>query len=44
LNCPDGPVRLVDQAGFRLVDIKEIGEAIAASLEAVCDEWRRVHG
>lgn len=44
LNCPDGPVRLVEQAGFRLVDIKEIGALIASSLEAICDEWRRVHG
>jgi len=44
LNCPDGPVRLVGQTGFRLVEIAEIGEAIAEQLEAICAEWSRIHG
>ena len=44
LNCPDGPVRLVDQTGFRRTEIVEIGAAIAAELEAICAEWRRIHG
>ncbi len=41
---PDGPVRLVDQAGFRLIEITEIGVAVAAQLETICAEWRRIHG
>jgi hypothetical protein len=44
LNCPYGPARLVDQAGFRLVEITEIGAVVAAQLETICAEWRRIHG
>jgi len=44
LNCPDGPVRLVEQAGFRRVDILEIRAAVAAALQAVRAEWRRIYG
>ncbi len=44
LNCPSGPVRLIDQTGFRRVDILEIGAAVAAALETICAEWRRIHG
>ncbi len=44
LNCPDGPVRLVEQTGFRRNDIVEIGAAVARAIEAVCAEWRRIHG
>jgi len=44
LNCPNGPVRLVDQTGFRRTEIVEIGAAVAAQLEAICGEWRRIHG
>jgi hypothetical protein len=44
LNCPEGSVRLVDQVGYRRADILEIGAAVAAALEAICAEWRRIHG
>ena len=44
LNCPNGPVRLVDQTGFRRTEIVEIGAAVAAQLEAIYGEWRRIHG
>jgi len=44
LNCPDGPVRLVDQKGFHLTEIMEIGAAIANELKPICAEWRRIHG
>ena len=44
LNCPNGPVRLVDQTGFRRVGIAEIGAAVAEELESICAEWRRIHG
>ena len=44
LNCPDGPVRLVDQAGFRATDIAEVGAMIAAKLPLICMKWRAIHG
>jgi hypothetical protein len=44
LNCPDGPVTLMDQSGFRLAEITPIGEAVAADLVSICEQWRRIHG
>jgi hypothetical protein len=44
LNCPSGPVQLVDQTGFRLPEIMEVGAAVASELDAICAEWRRIHG
>ena len=44
LNCPDGPVTLVGQAGFRAAEIAEIGVAVAAELPAICATWRAIHG
>jgi hypothetical protein len=44
LNCPNGPVVLAEQAGFRTTEIAEIGAAIAAELPAVCLKWRAIHG
>jgi hypothetical protein len=44
LNCPDGPVMLMDQTGFRLAEIARIGEAVAATLAAICERWRSIHG
>jgi hypothetical protein len=44
LNCPDGPVVLTEQAGFRVADIVGIGEAVAAELPALCATWRKIHG
>jgi hypothetical protein len=34
LNCPDGPVTLIDQSGFRLV----------ADLASICERWKVLHG
>jgi hypothetical protein len=44
LNCPDGPVRLVEQVGFGRSEIVEIGDAVAKNLEMMCGEWSRIHG
>ena len=44
LNCPEGPVRLVGNAGFRLADIREIGRETAARLPALCARWSEIHG
>ncbi len=44
LNCPEGPVELMDHEGYKLVEIREIGEVIAASLPAICAKWKEIHG
>jgi hypothetical protein len=44
LNCPDGPVTLVAQSGFRPAEIAGIGAAVAANLAAICAKWRAIHG
>lgn len=44
LNCPHGPVALLDQSGFRRVEIVEIGAAVAANLLQICAKWREIHG
>jgi hypothetical protein len=44
LNCPDGPVELIEQNGFRLADIRQIGAAIAGGLIDVCAKWSEIHG
>jgi hypothetical protein len=44
LNCPGGPVELIEQDGFRLVDVRRIGAAIAACLAEACAKWSEIHG
>jgi hypothetical protein len=44
LNCPNGPVMLVGQTGFRAAEIAEIGTAVASALPAICTKWRAIHG
>lgn len=44
LNCPDGPVMLLEQFGFRAPEIAEIGAAVAAELPAIGRQWRPIHG
>ena len=44
LNCPNGPVKLVEQSGFRSADIAEVGAAGAAALSVICARWRDIHG
>ena len=44
LNCPDGPVRVMDSEGFRIAELNRTGAAIAGSLATVCATWRRLHG
>ena len=44
LNCPDGPVRLIDNDGFKLAEINEIGAGVAGSLDRFCAKWRELHG
>jgi len=44
LNCPNGPVELVEQQGFKLAEIRQIGEAIAENLTTICVKWSEIHG
>ena len=44
LNCPHGPVTLIEQVGFRAAEIAEIGAAVAAELPTICARWRAIHG
>ena len=44
LNCPDGPVRLLEATKFRGAEIEEVGAAVAARLHLICAEWRKIHG
>ena len=44
LNCPNGPVTLIDQSGFRRAEVIDIGRTVAANLAPICQQWRRMHG
>ena len=44
LNCPNGPVTLVEQVEFRAAEIAEVGAAVAENLESICAQWRAIHG
>jgi hypothetical protein len=44
LNCPNGPVFLIEQAGFRATEVAEVGRAIAVELAAICSKWEVLHG
>ena len=44
LNCPEGPVRLLEQDGFTRAVLSEIGEAIADRLSDCCAAWEEIHG
>ncbi len=44
LNCPDGPVTLAEQIGFRGTEIAEIGVAVAVRLPETCMKWSALHG
>jgi hypothetical protein len=44
LNCPGGPVNLLEQAEFRAAEIAEIGAVVATSLSAICAKWKLIHG
>jgi len=43
LNCPEGPVELVEQEGFKLAEIRQTGTAIAENLIAICRKWSEIH-
>ncbi len=44
LNCPRGPVTVMDQSGFRGSEMAELGTAVTVPICGHCDEWRRIRG
>jgi hypothetical protein len=44
LNCPNGPVELRENYGFRRHDIAEIENTLTASLQQLCQTWEVIHG
>jgi hypothetical protein len=44
LNCPDGPVVLRENGGFRLAELRVCAAAIELMLKRCCAVWRRIHG
>ena len=44
LNCPAGPVELMDQEGFRGAAIAALMHGVGARLPAICAKWRDIHG
>ena len=44
LNCPNGPVELREQSGYRKAQIDELAAEIEAALSECCEKWRLIHG
>jgi hypothetical protein len=41
---PGGPPTLRESYGFRLPDLNRIEDALAAAIDALCADWRMIHG
>ena len=37
-------VAMIEQTGYKLADLREIGHAIAAALPIICAKWSEIHG
>jgi hypothetical protein len=44
LNCPSGPVELMDAEGFRRSMLDRVGREIAVHLDDCCGKWSTLHG
>ena len=44
LNCPDGPIELVETHGFSGAELNRIAKAITENLSLLCMQWRFIHG
>ena len=44
LNCPDGPVEVMDAKDFRLSTLDCLGDEVAARLGECCAVWSMLHG
>ena len=44
LHCPNGPPELRENYGFSRRDVSRVRTELSASLAALCDAWRNIHG
>jgi len=44
LGCPDGPVELRENYGFRSAQVLEIVAALTERLADLCQAWEEIHG
>ena len=44
LNCPNGPVSLMDNFDFSDRELRQIMEELTAHLTELCEAWRKIHG
>jgi len=44
LNCPSGPLDLRESHGLALTLVRRLARQIEPEIEALCAEWRRIHG
>lgn len=44
LHCPEGPPELRENYGFSKKDLMKVLQELAASLAALCQQWRQIHG
>jgi Domain of unknown function (DUF4160) len=44
LNCPDGPVSLRENYGFKRAHIKAIARELDAHVGVLCTQWELIHG
>jgi Fe2+ or Zn2+ uptake regulation protein len=44
LHCPDGPPELRENYGFSRGAIRSLRARLREALEALCQEWNRIHG
>lgn len=44
LGCPDGPVELRENYGFRGARIRKIAAALTECLRELCRAWEEIHG
>jgi hypothetical protein len=44
LHCPDGPVELRTNYGFKVADLNRIADGLEEARTQLCEEWRAIHG
>jgi hypothetical protein len=44
LNCPNGPPELRESYRYSQRAVSRIKDRLAGSIEALCEEWRKIHG
>jgi len=44
LHCPHGPPELRENYGFKSSRLARIKAALAARVQELCVEWRKIHG